>query len=147
MLSTKGLSQTTQQTVSQARVFLFSEASQIYEGDHALMREKLGGKGAGLAEMTQAGVNVPPGLTILTTCCRDYYNNGQKLPEGLFQEIQDKLKQIESQLGRKLGDIEKPLLLSVRSGAKFSMPGMMDTILNLGLNDSTVESLSQLTAN
>ena len=146
MISTKG-SGKPKQTVDVARVFLFSEASQAFEGDRAVMREKLGGKGAGLAEMTAAKVNVPPGLTVLTSCCREYYDNGKKVPDGLFDEVWEKLRQVEGVLGRKLGDKEKPLLLSVRSGAKFSMPGMMDTILNLGLNDATVEALTKLTDN
>ncbi len=146
MISTKGSGQP-KQTVDVARVFLFSEAFVAFEGDRAVMREKLGGKGAGLAEMTAAEVNVPPGLTVLTSCCRQYYDNGQKIPEGLFDQVWEKLRHVEEALGRKLGDKERPLLLSVRSGAKFSMPGMMDTILNLGLNDSTVEALTKLTGN
>ncbi|HEY9870901.1 MAG TPA: pyruvate, phosphate dikinase [Candidatus Obscuribacterales bacterium] len=134
-------------TADLARVLLFSEAPEFFGGERSTMREMLGGKGAGLAEMTAAGVRVPPGLTVVTTCCRQYYDNGQKVPEGLFEEIWGKLRQVEDALGRKLGDPERPLLLSVRSGAKFSMPGMMDTILNLGLNDHTVEGLSRLTGN
>nr|MBP7578717.1 pyruvate, phosphate dikinase [Candidatus Obscuribacter sp.] len=105
------------------------------------------GKGAGLAEMTRSGVNVPPGLTILTTCCREYTANGGKMLDGLMDEVNQQLAHVEAKLDRKLGDLQKPLLLSVRSGAKFSMPGMMDTILNLGLNDKTVESLAKLTDN
>ncbi|HEY9712675.1 MAG TPA: pyruvate, phosphate dikinase, partial [Chroococcales cyanobacterium] len=137
------------------RVYLFTDAYKVFLGDskeltaaqRSAMREALGGKGAGLAEMTMAGVNVPPGLTILTSCCREYHQNGGKFPEGLFAEVVEQLKSVEAALDRRLGDLEKPLLLSVRSGAKFSMPGMMDTILNLGLNDKTVESLAKLTNN
>ena len=91
--------------------------------------------------------NVPPGLTILTSCCRQYTELGQKMPPGLMEEVLADLALIEKSLDRKLGDLEKPLLLSVRSGAKFSMPGMMDTVLNLGLNDKTVISLAKLTKN
>jgi pyruvate,orthophosphate dikinase len=136
-----------QQAVGGKRVFLFEEGYKQFGADRNNMRELLGGKGAGLAEMTAAGVNVPPGMTLLTLLCRAYYDNGRKMPEGLFEEIKENLKAIEAKLDRKLGDVQKPLLLSIRSGAKFSMPGMMDTILNLGLNDQTVEGLSKLTNN
>lgn len=129
------------------RVYLFEEGFEALGGDREAMKEVLGGKGAGLAEMTLSGVSVPPGLTILTTCCREYTAGGSKMPAGLMDEVLKELSHVESKLGKKLGDLEKPLLLSVRSGAKFSMPGMMDTILNLGLNDKTVESLSRLTNN
>jgi pyruvate, orthophosphate dikinase len=137
------------------RVYLFADAYKAFTKDGAAitseernqMREALGGKGAGLAEMTASGVNVPPGLTILTQCCRDYHNNNQKMPTGLVDEIFEQLKSVEAAVDRKLGDLEKPLLVSVRSGAKFSMPGMMDTVLNLGLNDQTVESLAKLMNN
>lgn len=129
------------------RVLLFSEAFEYFEGKRSLMRDLLGGKGAGLAEMIYAGVNVPPGMTILTSICRDYYENKGKLPQGLIEEVKEQLSKIEERLDRKLGDKQKPLLLSIRSGAKFSMPGMMDTVLNLGLNDQTVEALSKLTSN
>lgn len=133
------------------KVYLFADAYKVFKGDaptlttaaRNAMREALGGKGAGLAEMTASGVNVPPGLTILTSCCREYYELGGRMPEGLFDDVLETLKNVESSLDRKLGDTEKPLLLSVRSGAKFSMPGMMDTILNLGLNDQTVEALAK----
>ncbi|MBX9688804.1 MAG: pyruvate, phosphate dikinase [Candidatus Obscuribacterales bacterium] len=133
--------------IGERKVLLFSEGFEYFEGNRTLMKELLGGKGAGLAEMTAAGVNVPPGMTILTSLCRDYYDNKKQVPEGLFQEVKEQLKKIEERLDRKLGDKQKPLLLSVRSGAKFSMPGMMDTILNLGLNDMTVEALAKLTGN
>lgn len=129
------------------KVLIFSEGFEFFDGDRTTMKELLGGKGAGLAEMTSAGVNVPPGMTILTSLCRDYYDNNKKVPETLFPEVKEQLKKIEERLDRKLGDKQKPLLLSVRSGAKFSMPGMMDTILNLGLNDQTVEALTKLTNN
>lgn len=145
MLSTKETSKS-QAKVGTRRVFLFDEAYKIFDGDRDEMRELLGGKGSGLAEMTASGVNVPPGLTLLTTCCREYSKSG-KVPDGLFEEVFQELSKVETSLNRKLGDLENPLLLSVRSGAKFSMPGMMDTILNLGLNDKTVEALSKKTGN
>lgn len=136
------------QTVDLKRVFLFPDAFKaLNDKGSQKMRETLGGKGAGLAEMTSSGVNVPPGLTITTDVCREYYEHGKKLPDGLFDSVMSELKTVEAQVDRKLGDLDKPLLLSVRSGAKFSMPGMMDTILNLGLNDKTVESLAKLTNN
>ena len=129
------------------RVYLFEEGFEAMGGDREAMKELLGGKGAGLSEMTRSGVNVPPGLTILTSCCREYTAGGEKMPAGLFDEILAELAHVEKKLDRKLGDLNKPLLLSVRSGAKFSMPGMMDTVLNLGLNDQTVESIATLTKN
>jgi pyruvate, orthophosphate dikinase len=145
MPSTQGAG--TMQAVGTKRVFLFEEAFEQFNGDRQIMRDMLGGKGAGLAEMTAAGVNVPPGMTILTSICRLYYEQNRKMPEGLFEEIKSQLTHIEHKLDRRLGDVKKPLLLSIRSGAKFSMPGMMDTILNLGLNDETVESLAKQTNN
>lgn len=133
--------------VSHGRVVLFSDGAKCFGKNRTLMRELLGGKGAGLCEMTAAGVNVPPGMTIMTSQCREYYANGGKLPQGLFEEVKELLQKIEERLGRKLGCTEKPLLLSVRSGAKFSMPGMMDTILNLGMTDKTVEAIAKSTGN
>ena len=110
------------------------------EGDGA-MKDVLGGKGAGLAEMTNAGLPVPPGFTIATSGCRLYFENGNRMPEFIATEYQQALDRLEKLLAQKLGDPARPLLVSVRSGAKFSMPGMMDTILNLGLNDETVKAL------
>src|SRR5688500_4978260 len=98
----------------------------------------LGGKGAGLAEMTRLGIPVPPGFTIVTEACRHFYETGGKMPEALAAQVDAALAQTEREVGMGLGDESKPLLLSVRSGARVSMPGMMDTILNLGLNDATV---------
>ena len=109
---------------------------------NASMRDLLGGKGAGLAEMTNAGVPVPPGYTITTAVCRAYYAQGQKLPAGFEAQHREALALLERRMGRSLGDPKDPLLVSVRSGAKFSMPGMMDTILNLGLNDRSVSGLA-----
>ncbi|MDF2959087.1 MAG: pyruvate, phosphate dikinase [Paenibacillus sp.] len=111
------------------------------------MKKLLGGKGANLAEMTNIGLPVPPGFTVTTDACREYYANGQMLPEGLFEEIQAALKHVEHSKGQQFGGIGDPLLVSVRSGSVSSMPGMMDTILNLGLNDVTVKALALHTGN
>jgi pyruvate, orthophosphate dikinase len=116
------------------------------DGDRT-MKDLLGGKGSGLAEMTNAKLPVPPGFTVSTPVCSIYYKEGGKIPASIEKEMIDNLRKLEKSAGRKLGDTKKPLLVSVRSGAKFSMPGMMDTILNLGLNDETVESLKQETNN
>ena len=125
---------------TQKRVWLFRD------GDKS-MRDLLGGKGANLAEMTNIGLPVPPGFTVTTEVCNDYYKNGAKMPDGLMDEAKIALADVEAAQGKKLGDAETPLLLSVRSGAKFSMPGMMDTVLNLGLNATTVESMVKATGN
>ena len=111
------------------------------------MKELLGGKGSGLAEMTNAGLPVPPGFTISTEACTLYYREGRKVPASVDKQMLDNLAKLEKAAGASLGDVKNPLLVSVRSGAKFSMPGMMDTILNLGLNDKTVEGLKSLTSN
>jgi pyruvate, orthophosphate dikinase len=111
------------------------------------MKDLLGGKGAGLAEMTNAGLPVPPGFTISTEVCNIYYKENRKIPAAIDKEIVDNLKRLEKAAGATLGSTENPLLVSVRSGAKFSMPGMMDTILNLGLNDDAVEGLKARTKN
>src|SRR5271165_2702351 len=111
------------------------------------MKNLLGGEGANLAEMTNIGLPVPPGFTITTEVCTQYYASGKKLPEGLVGEMRTALADVESAMNRKLGGSERPLLLSVRSGAKFSMPGMMDTVLNLGLNPTTVDALIKETGN
>jgi len=111
------------------------------------MKDVLGGKGAGLAEMSRAGVPVPPGFTISTEVCNIYFQNKNSFPKEIESEISASLAQLESATGKKLGDPSNPLLCSVRSGAKFSMPGMMNTILNLGLNDETVEGLASASAN
>jgi len=114
---------------------------------HGTMKDVLGGKGAGLAEMSRAGIPVPPGFTISTDVCTIYFKNNNSVPEEINQEIEQHLEKLEKQVGKTLGDPENPLLLSVRSGAKFSMPGMMNTILNLGLNDETVEGMARRTNN
>ena len=111
------------------------------------MKDVLGGKGSGLAEMSRAGVPVPPGFTISTEVCNIYFQNDKKVPDDINKEINQALAQLEQRMGQKLGDPANPLLLSVRSGAKFSMPGMMNTILNLGLNDQTVEGLARKSNN
>ena len=126
--------------MAEKRVWLFREGN-------ADMRNLLGGKGANLAEMTNLGLPVPPGLTITTETCMDYINNGNKMPENLMAEVKYALKDVEEQTGKKFGDKTNPLLVSVRSGARVSMPGMMETILNLGLNDETVEAMVKLTNN
>jgi pyruvate, orthophosphate dikinase len=112
-----------------------------------LSKHLLGGKGANLAEMTSIGLPVPPGFTITTECCDAYYKSGRKFPAGLMDEVHQHITTLEKELGKKFGDAKNPLLLSVRSGAADSMPGMMNTILNLGLTDATVESLAEGTGN
>jgi pyruvate,orthophosphate dikinase len=112
----------------------------------AKMKDLLGGKGANLAEMAAIGIPVPPGFTITTEVCRYYYKNGGKYPEGLTEQVRQGMRFLEEATGRKFGDPENPLLVSVRSGAPVSMPGMMDTILNLGLNDKSVEGLASRTS-
>ncbi|MEM3047896.1 MAG: PEP/pyruvate-binding domain-containing protein, partial [Candidatus Bathyarchaeia archaeon] len=114
------------------------------EGDGKNKR-LLGGKGAGLCEMTKIGLPVPPGFTITTEVCLEYYKEGRKLPDGLMDEVKQHINTIEKKTGKKFGDPKNPLLVSVRSGAALSMPGMMDTILNLGLNDETVIGLAKQT--
>ncbi|HYV51178.1 MAG TPA: PEP/pyruvate-binding domain-containing protein, partial [Dongiaceae bacterium] len=116
------------------------------EGD-GKMRDVLGGKGAGLAEMTNAGVPVPPGFTIATPACIEFMKNGGTVPERVVKAQTTYLERLETLMEKRLGDPQDPLLVSVRSGAKFSMPGMMDTILNLGLNDDTVVALALATKN
>ncbi len=113
----------------------------------AQMKNVLGGKGANLAEMTNLGIPVPPGFTISAEVCDLYYKNDRKYPAGLKQEVAENLDRLESMMGKKLGDPKDPLLVSVRSGAATSMPGMMDTVLNLGLNDKAVETMAELTGN
>ena len=107
------------------------------------MRNLLGGKGANLAEMSSLGLPVPPGFTITTELCTAYYENDEQYPEDLMAQVDTALTAIEGVVGVKFGDPEQPLLVSVRSGARVSMPGMMDTVLNLGLNDITIEGLAR----
>ncbi|RNF39585.1 pyruvate, phosphate dikinase [Planococcus salinus] len=122
------------------RVYMFDEGS-------SEMKEILGGKGANLAEMTNIGLPVPYGFTISTQACNDYYDSGQRIQEDVETEILEALARLEETTGKKLGSPVNPLLVSVRSGSVFSMPGMMDTVLNLGMNDETVESIARLTGN
>ncbi|MGQ9548647.1 MAG: pyruvate, phosphate dikinase [Roseiflexus sp.] len=126
--------------MSKKWVYLFTEGN-------ASMRDLLGGKGAGVAEMTRTGVPVPPGFTITTEACNEYYARGRQFPDGLWEQVLEALKVIEAQVGKTFGDPNNPLLVSVRSGARESMPGMMDTVLNLGLNKETLEGLARLTDN
>jgi pyruvate,orthophosphate dikinase len=126
------------------RVYFFGPGKT--EG-RAEQKELLGGKGANLADMTSAGLPVPPGFTITTETCREYNDAGGKLPAALMDEVKDHLKRVEKATGKKFGDAKNPLLLSVRSGAKVSMPGMMDTVLNLGLTDEVTEGLAKATGN
>ena len=121
-------------------LYLFSEGNKD-------MREILGGKGANLAEMTNAGMPVPQGFTISTEACTQYYNDGRQINEEIMADIYEYIGKLEEIAGKKFGDVNNPLLVSVRSGARASMPGMMDTILNLGLNDEAVEGLAKLTNN
>ncbi|MEK6721134.1 MAG: pyruvate, phosphate dikinase [Chloroflexota bacterium] len=129
-----------------ARRYIYAWGGGAAEGDSS-MRDLLGGKGAGLAEMTNAGLPVPPGFTITTEACNDYFAAGETLPEGLWDDVLAAVKVVEEQTGKGFGDPANPLLVSVRSGAKFSMPGMMDTVLNLGLNEETLHGLIALTGN
>src|SRR2546425_8157443 len=122
----------------QKLVYLFEEGS----GDN---KSLFGGKGAGLCEMTQAGLPVPPGLIVTTEACNAYYDNDKSFPEGMWEQVKDALKELEKKVGKRFGDAKNPLLVSVRSGAAFSMPGMMDTVLNLGLNEETVQGLAEQT--
>src|SRR5687768_4757911 len=119
-------------------VYLLTEGN----GD---MKTLFGGKGAGVSEMIQAGLPVPPGFTITTESCNAYYANERQFPEGMWTQTTLALRRLEEQTGKQFGDAENPLLISVRSGAAISMPGMMDTVLNLGLTDATTEGLASLT--
>ncbi len=120
---------------SKKYVYLFGEG-------RADMKDLLGGKGANLAEMTNIGLTVPPGLIITTEACNEFYVNERQFPPGMEEQVRDKMQDLEEKTGKKFGDPENPLLVSVRSGAPISMPGMMDTVLNLGLNDDTVQGLA-----
>src|SRR5438477_77525 len=125
-------------TTEKKWVYLFEEGNKD-------MRDLLGGKGAGVAEMTRAGLPVPPGFTITTEACNAYYASEKRFPDGMWEQAIEALHHVEEKTGKKLGDVKNPLLVPVRSGAKFSMPGMMDTVLNLGLNPQTLEGLAKLT--
>ena len=127
-------------TTTTQLIYTFAEGN-------AQMRKLLGGKGAGLAEMTNAGLPVPPGFTVTTEACNAYYAAGKQLPDGLWDDIVAHMHDLERETGKGFGNAANPLLVSVRSGAAFSMPGMMDTVLNLGLNPETVQGLIALTGN
>ena len=119
----------------------------LFDEGRTEMKPLLGGKGANVAEMTQAGLPVPPGFTITTEACNAYMEYQQQFPEGMWSQAKVALQDVEAKTGKRFGDIDNPLLVSVRSGAVTSMPGMMDTVLNLGLNDATVEGLAKLSGN
>ncbi|HJD22663.1 MAG TPA: pyruvate, phosphate dikinase, partial [Firmicutes bacterium] len=126
--------------MSHKYVYLFQEGN-------GKMRELLGGKGANLAEMTNLGMPVPYGFTVSTEACTQYYEDGRQISQEIQDQIYEALGKLEEQAGKKFGDAANPLLVSVRSGARASMPGMMDTILNLGLNETVVEGLAKKTQN
>ncbi len=126
--------------MSKKFVYLFTEGN-------GSMRELLGGKGANLAEMTNIGLPVPQGFTISTEACTQYYEDGRKINDNIQAEIMEYVTKLEEITGKKFGDKENPLLVSVRSGARASMPGMMDTILNLGLNEDVVQVLATKSGN
>ncbi|MBL6972395.1 MAG: pyruvate, phosphate dikinase [Desulfobacterales bacterium] len=133
--------------MSKKWVYFFDEVEQAEEyvgGDWEKVRGLLGGKGANLAEMVRVGVPVPPGYTVTTEACNAYLDAGETYPEGLNEQILESLKTIEAKTGKKFGDPKNPLLVSCRSGGKFSMPGMMDTVLNIGLNDATIKGMIAL---
>jgi len=125
-------------------VYFFGNGKADGKGD---MKDLLGGKGAGLAEMTRLGIPVPAGFTITTEACNAYFKAGKKYPTGMWKQVLENLKKVEKAMGMTLGDPKNPLLVSVRSGAKFSMPGMMDTVLNLGLNEETLQAMIRKTKN
>jgi pyruvate,orthophosphate dikinase len=127
-----------------AKRYIYAWGGGCAEGSGAL-RDLLGGKGAGLAEMARAGLPVPAGFTITTEACNDFFTNDEQLPSGLWEDVLGALADVERETGKRFGDAAAPLLVSVRSGAKLSMPGMMDTVLNLGLNDATCAGLARLT--
>ncbi|HYX68766.1 MAG TPA: pyruvate, phosphate dikinase, partial [Terriglobales bacterium] len=144
-MSTQALPDTQEVATAKSIQYVFFFGGGKADGN-GKMKDELGGKGAGLAEMTNAGLPVPPGFTIQTEACREYMRTGKTSPE-VERETEEALRRLEKLQGQKLGVGENPLLVSVRSGAKFSMPGMMDTILNLGLNDRSVEALARRSSN
>ena len=119
----------------------------MFEEGDMTMRNLLGGKGANLAEMTKIGLPVPQGFTVTTEACTQYYEDGRKINDEIMTQVMEGVKKMEEINGKKFGDLQNPLLVSVRSGARASMPGMMDTILNLGLNDVAVEGFAAKTGN
>jgi pyruvate,orthophosphate dikinase len=146
--SKKATAQASPASKAKKWVYLFDEvrAAEKYTGSWDGVRSLLGGKGSGLADMTRAGVPVPPGFTITTEACNAYRKSG-KFPPGMWQQVLDALRKVEKATGKKFGDASNPLMVSCRSGAKFSMPGMMNTILNIGMNDATAQGMIKLTGN
>ena len=129
-------------------VYLFGELDQVMSyagGDWENVRGLLGGKGANLADMTRLGLPVPPGFTVSTEACNSYLDSRMKFPKQMWEQELAALAEVEKKTGKKFGDPKNPLLVSCRSGAKFSMPGMMDTVLNIGLNDDTVKGMIEAT--
>ena len=129
-------------------VYLFDEVEQAEKyvgGDWEAVRGLLGGKGANLAEMVRIGIPVPPGFTVTTEACNAYLAAGENFPAGMWEQVLEAMQKVESATGKKFGDVKNPLLVSCRSGGKFSMPGMMDTVLNIGLNDDTLKGMIKLT--
>src|SRR3982751_6987135 len=126
------------------RVYFFGNGKAEGGAD---MKDLLGGKGANLADMTKVPLPVPPGFTITTETCGEYNDAGQVLPRGLMEEVRTNISKVEKATGKRFGDSSNPLLVAARSGAKMSMPGMMDTVLNIGLNDEAVEGLAKLSGN
>ena len=134
--------------MSKQWVYRFNELDAVEKyvgGSWDSVRGLLGGKGANLAEMVRIGVPVPDGFIITTEACNEYLSLGEQLPEGLWEQLTNSIKNMEASTGKTFGDPKNPLLLSCRSGAKFSMPGMMDTVLNIGMNDETVKGLIEKT--
>src|SRR5215210_5811402 len=139
-------SPTTDRAHKAIKRYIYAWGDGTADGDGG-MKDLLGGKGAGLAEMTKAGLPVPPGFTITTEACNDYFAAGERLPDGLWDDVLEAVQAVERETGKGFGEASNPLLVSVRSGARFSMPGMMDTVLNLGLNEDTLRGLVALTGN
>ncbi|MCS7259555.1 MAG: pyruvate, phosphate dikinase, partial [Anaerolineae bacterium] len=129
-------------------VYLYEDVDEVERlvgGDWDKVKALLGGKGANLAEMWRIGVPVPPGFTVTTEACNAYLAAGEKFPEGMWEQELAAMRALEEKTGKKFGDPNNPLLVSCRSGAKFSMPGMMDTVLNIGMNDETAAGMARLT--
>ena len=126
--------------------YVYSFGGSVTEGDGS-MKNLLGGKGANLAEMANLGLPVPPGFTVTTECCVDYFTNNNQLPQGVEEQVKAALAKVEEAMGMKFGDPANPLLVSCRSGARSSMPGMMETVLNVGLSTTTIPGLVAKTGN